>query len=184
MRDRLAEAVARAPDGYAELRLRRRWVTTLVFRRQRLEVATQYETLGGVARCLAPGHGWGAVAFSDASRAGDAVERAAELSRETRPARPIELAPLPIRQLDQADELGDDPRAVPLKEKRGFRERLTGELLGADRRVVDARTSYIDTVHETWLATSEGAWLHDLRAETALGALAVASEDGAEERAI
>jgi TldD protein len=184
MREGLERAVKAAPDGYVELRLRHRWVTTLVFRRQRLEVATQYETLGGVARCLAPGHGWGAVAFTDGDRAVAAVERAYELSLETHPTTPIALAAIPIRQIEQAEPLVDDPRTVPLKAKRGLLEQLTGELLGADRRVVDARTSYVDAVHETWLATSEGAWLHDLRSETSLSALAVASEDGSEERAI
>jgi predicted Zn-dependent protease len=39
-------------------------------------------------------------------------------------------------------------------------------------------------VTETWVATSEGSSLHDLRAETALSALAVAVEDGAVERGL
>ena len=180
----LLERALHGATGYVELRLRRRWSTAVVFRKQRLEVATEYHAFGGVARCLVPGHGWGAVAFTDAERAALAVLRAHELSLETRPERPIALAPIPIRQVDQADLLVDDPRLVSLAEKRELLEGLTGELLAADRRLVDSRTSYGDSVIETWLATSEGVWLHELRSEASLGALAVAGEDGAQERAL
>jgi len=183
MRETLARAVE-AAHGYVEVRLRRRWSTAIVFRRQRIEVATEYHAFGGVARCLLPGHGWGAVAFTEPERAAAAVRRAAELSRETRPERPIALAPAPIRQVDNASDLGDDPRLVPLAETRGLLEQWTADMLAADRRVVDSRTSYGDTVVETWLATNEGVWLHDLQAETAVAAVAVASEGGATERAV
>ena len=183
MRDVLSRAVA-AATGYVEVRLRRRWSTAVVFRKQRVEVATEYHAFGGVARCLVPGHGWGAVAFTDPERAVAAVQRAHELSLETRPVRPIVLAPVPIRQLEQVDQLIGDPRLVPLSEKRELLGALTGDLTGQDRRVVDSRTSYGDTVLETWLLTSEGSWLHDLRCESTLGALAVAGEDGAQERAL
>jgi TldD protein len=183
MHELLVRALA-AASGYVELRVRRRWSTAVVFRRARLEVATEYHAFGGVARCLAPGHGWGAVAFTDPERALAAVQRAHELSLETRPDRPIELATIPIRQIEQIDSLDSDPRMVSLPEKRGLLEDLTGELVDSDRRVVDSRTSYGDTVLETWLATSEGSSLHDLRSEASLGALVVAGEDGAQERAL
>ncbi len=183
MRDVLAEAM-RGVSGYVEIRLRRRWSTAVVFRKQRLEVATEYHAFGGVARCLVVGHGWGACAFTDPDRAGSAVLRAHELSLETRPETPIALAPIPIRQVDQADLLVDDPRLISLSAKRQLLEGLTAELLAADRRVIDSRTSYGDSVFETWLATSEGVWLHELRSEASLGALAVAGEDGAQERAL
>lgn len=183
MREVLSRAVA-AAAGYVEIRLRRRWSTAVVFRKQRLEVATEYHAFGGVARVLLPGHGWGAVAFTDPERALGAVQRAQELSAESRPERPLVLAPIPIRQVETAQALTGDPRLVPLAEKRDFLGGLTGELTGQDRRVVDSRTSYGDTVLETWLLTSEGSWLHDLRSEATLGALAVAGEDGAQERAL
>jgi TldD protein len=184
LREQLLEALEGAGGAYAEIRLRHRWNTTVVFRRQRPEVAAEADLLGGVVRCLVPGHGWGAVAFNAPDRANAAVRRARELSLELRPDPPLGLAPIPVRQVEQAGPLDDDPRRVPLDEKRRFLEHVTGELLGADRRVVDSRTTYHDAVHETWLATNDGAWLHDLRAEASLGALAVASEDGATERAV
>ncbi len=184
MQEELQAALELASDGYCEIRLRHRWTTSIVYRRLRPEVAAEADLLGGVVRCLMPGHGWGAVAFSAVDRAAAAVRRARELSLELRPGVPIALAPIPIRQIDRAGPLDDDPRLVPLDEKRRFLEQLTGELLGADRRIVDSRTTYSDTVRETWLATSEGAWLHELRAEAALGGLVVASEGGATERAV
>lgn len=183
MREALGRAI-QAASGYVELRLRRRWSTAVVFRRQRIEVATEYHAFGGVARVLIPGHGWGAVAFADPEQATAAVRRAAELSQETRPDRPIALAPIPIRQIDLPSDLSDDPRLVPLTQKREVLEQWTAELLATDRRVGDSRTSYGDTVVETWLATSEGVWLHDLNAETSTAAIAMATEGGSTERAI
>jgi TldD protein len=183
MRETLARAVE-AARGYVEVSLRRRWSTAVVFRRQRLEVATEYHAFGGVARCLLPGCGWGAVAFVDPDRAIDAVRRAAELSHETLPERPIVLAPIPIRQLEEAGEIDGDPRLVPLAHKRELLEGLTAELTNVDRRVVDSRTSYGDMVVESWLATSEGVWLHGRRAESTLAAVAMASSGGATERAL
>jgi len=156
----------------------------VVFRKQRIEVATEYHAFGGVARVLVPGHGWGAVAFADPDQALAAVRRAAELSAETRPERVIALAPIPIRQVEVPVDLPDDPRLVPLAQKREVLEQWTAELLSTDRRVTDSRTSYGDTVVETWLATSEGVWLHDLNAETTAAALAIASEAGSTDRAV
>jgi TldD protein len=184
MRAGLTAALEGMAPGYAEVRVRRRWSTTIVFRRQRPEVGAEADIIGGVARCLMPGHGWGAVAFSGVDRARMAVRRARELSLELRPTPPIELAPIPIRQVEAAEPLSDDPRTVPLDEKRRFLEQLTADLLGVDRRVVDSRTTYADAVYETWLATNAGTWLHECRAEATLGALAVASEGGTTERAL
>jgi TldD protein len=183
MREALEKAVG-AASGYVEVALRRRWSTAVVFRRQRLEVATEYHAFGGVARCLVPGRGWGAVAFAEPERAVAAVRRAAELSHETQPGQPIVLAPIPVRQLDQAGDIDGDPRLVPLAQKRELLEGLTAELAGTDRRVVDSRTSYGDMVVESWLATNEGVWLHDRRAESTLAAVAMASSGGATERAL
>ncbi len=183
MRETLARAVE-AATGYVEVSLRRRWSTAVVLRRQRIEVATEYHAFGGVARCLAPGRGWGAVAFADPERAEAAVRRAVELSHETQPERPIVLAPIPIRQIDEPGEIDGDPRLVPLAHKRELLESLTAELASTDRRIVDSRTSYGDMVVESWLATSEGVWRHDRRAESTLAAVAMASAGGATERAL
>ncbi|MGE0553964.1 MAG: hypothetical protein AB7R55_11095, partial [Gemmatimonadales bacterium] len=159
MKELLLDAVAAGRDAYVEVRLRRRWTTTVVYRRRRPEVAAEADLLGGVVRCLVPGFGWGAVAFNAVDRAATAVQRARELSLELRPESPIVLAPIPIRQIESASELDDDPRLAPREEKRRCLEQLTHELLATDRRIVDSRTTYADTVHETWLATRDGSWL-------------------------
>jgi len=184
MKETLIDALGAARGAYVDIRLRRRWTTTVVYRRRRPEVAAEADLFAGVVRCLVPGYGWGGVAFNGVERVVGAVERARELSMELRPEVPITLARIPARELEPSGPLDDDPRSVPLEEKRQFLEHLAADLLGTDRRIIDSRTTYTDTVHETWLATSEGAWLHEIRAEAVLGALAVASEDGATERAV
>jgi TldD protein len=73
---------------------------------------------------------------------------------------------------------------VPLDAKRRLVETLAAELEGTDRRIVDARVLYRDVVTETWLATSEGTWVHDLRPDVTIAFLAVAEEDGTLERAL
>ena len=184
MKERLTDAIGAAPSGYVEIRLRRRWTTTLLIRRRDLEVCTTADELGGLVRCLAPGHGWGAVTISGPERLRPAVQGAHELSLDAPRSQPIPLASIPIRQLEIGPHPADDPRVVPLGEKRRLLEGLAAELLDADRRVVDTRARYADAVVETWLLTSEGSWLHEVRPEVSLAALAVAEDDGTQERAL
>ncbi|PYP40532.1 MAG: hypothetical protein DMD43_08410, partial [Gemmatimonadetes bacterium] len=181
---RFQDALRGARAGYAELRLRRVWSTTILIRDSTVEAATTSLETGGIARCCSPETGWGVTGWSDDEHLEAHLVRAHELSLAGGSRRPVRLAPIPVRQLDAAEPLPDDPREVPLHLKRRRAESLAGAILAVDRRVAEARLLYRDEVVETWLATSEGTWLHDLRPEVSVAALAVAEEEGNVERAL
>jgi TldD protein len=181
---RILDALGRSHAGYTELRLRRVWSTTVLVRGRTVEAATSASETGGAARCCSPGTGWGMAGFSGADRLDAAVRKAHELALAGGSRQPVTLAPIAVRQLESARPLDDDPREVPLTEKRQRGESLAAALFGADRRIVSARVLCRDEVTETWLATSEGTWLHDLRSEVSVSVLAVAEEQGNVERAL
>ena len=184
MKQRLQDALRGARAAYAELRLRRVWSTTVLVRGKSVEAATETVETGGMARCCSAGTGWGVAGFSGDEHLDAELLRAHELSLAGASRRAVKLAPIAVRELDAADPPADDPREVPLDQKHRRAEALAAAILGTDRRITEARLLYRDRVVETWLATSEGTWLHDLRPEVSVAALAVAEEDGNVERAL
>ncbi len=184
MKSRILDALGRSRAGYTEVRLRRVWSTTVLVRGRSVEVATGAVETGGMARCCSPGTGWGMMGFSDPDRLDSPVLHAHELSLAAASRIPVALAPIAVRQLEAVPPLPDDPREIPLTEKRQRGESLAASLFGLDRRIVSGRVLLRDDVVETWLATSEGTWVHDLRSEVSVAALAVAEEEGNIERAL
>jgi TldD protein len=184
VKERLHDALRGARAGYAELRFRRVWSTSVLVRGRAVDTATTSDESGGIARCCSPGLGWGAVGFSDPDHLDLSLLRAHELSLAGGSRRPVTLAPIPVRALDLAAAPADDPREVPLVQKRQRAEALAVALLDTDRRIAEAELLCRDRMVETWLATSEGTWLHDLHAEVSVALLAVAEEAGNVERAL
>lgn len=184
MKERIQEAVRRSPAGYTELRLRRVWSTAVLVRDRRIETATRGSDIGGLVRCCSPGTGWGGASFSGTERLDTEARRAHELSLASRSRVPVLLAPIAVRQFDAPSPLPDDPRDFPLTEARQRAESIAEALFATDRRIGSARILVRDEVVETWLATSEGSWIHALRPEVSIAILAVAEEDGNVERAL
>ncbi len=184
MRDALLDAISRSRAGYSELRLRRIWSSTVLLRDHTVEAAGSSLETGGLARCCSPGTGWGAVGFSGIDRLAVRLHKAHELSLGAASRTAVRLAPIPIRELELAAAPADDPRHVDLTEKRRTAEALAEALFAADRRVSGARVLCRDETIETWLATSEGTWVHDLRPSVSVALLCVAAEAGNLERAL
>ncbi len=184
MKSRILEALGRSRAGYTELRLRRVWSTTVLVRGRSVEVATVAVETGGMVRSCSPGTGWGMMGFSDPDRLDVPVLHAHELSLAAGSRIPVTLAPIAVRQHEAAFPLQDDPREIPLTEKRQRGESLAASLFGVDRRIVSGRVLLRDGVVETWLATSEGTWVHDLRSEASVASIAIAEEEGNLERAL
>jgi TldD protein len=184
VKDRLQSAVHRSRADYSELRVRRIWSTTVLVRDRGVEVAASGLESAGGCRCMSPGTGWGVVGFGGAGRLEDHLLRAHELALAGASRVPVALAPIPIRDIELPVTLTHDPREVTLAEKRRSAEALSAALFAVDRRIASARVLYRDLVVETWLATSEGSWLHELRSEASVAALAIAEEEGNIERAV
>ncbi len=184
MKDRLLDALSRSRAGYTELRLRRVWSTRVLVRDRSVESASTTTETGGAARCCSPGTGWGLIGFSGAERLDPHALQAHELSLAGASRQPVVLAPIAVREHESAAPIPDDPREVPLAEKRQHAESLAALLAASDRRIISTRILCRDEVVETWLATSEGSWVHEVRSEVSAAALAVAEEDGNVERAV
>ena len=184
MKDRLFEALSRSRAGYTELRVRRIWSTSVLVRDRSVESASTSSEIGGAARCCSPGTGWGLVGFSGRERLDTRALQAHELSLAAASRQPVVLAPIAVRVHDAPTTIPDDPREVPLAEKRQHAESLAALLAASDRRIAGTRVLCRDEVMETWLATSEGTWVHELRSEVSAAVLAVAEEGGNVERAL
>jgi TldD protein len=184
VKDRLLDALARSRAGYGELRVRQVWSSTILAADRAVAAAGERIQLGGLARCCSPGTGWGATGFDQAAHFDAHLLRAHELSLAGRSRSPVRLAPIPIRQFDAGATLADDPRAVSLAAKCERVEQLAARLLDSDRRIESGRLMARDEVVETWFATSEGTWIHEVRARLELTVLARARQLGAVERAL
>jgi len=184
VKERLLEAVGWSRAGYTELRVRRVWSTGVLVRDRVVESATSGDETAGIARCCSPGTGWGLLGFNGIERLDAHAREAHELSLAAASRRPVGLAPISVRELESAAPIPDDPREISLRDKRHQAESLAAQAGVYDRRVRSTRILCRDTVVETWLATSEGTWLHDLRAEAGVSVLVVAEEDGSVERAV
>ncbi len=184
MKDRLLDALSRSRAGYTELRLRRVWSTRVLVRGRSVESASTDTETGGVARCCSAGTGWGLMGFSGADRLDTHSLQAHELSLAGASRQPVALAPIAVREHESAAPIPDDPREVSLAEKRQHAESLAALLAASDRRITSTRILCRDEVVETWLATSEGSWVHEVHSEVSAAVLAVAEEDGNVERAV
>lgn len=184
MLERLLDAIRSSRAAYADIRLERSFITSVAWRGRRLEGASTGTDVGGTVRCLNHGHGWGIASFNRLDDLEARLARAHELSLAVRPPEPVVLAPAPVREGHVRPALADDPRDVPLLEKRRYLEHLNAEMLRFDRRIIDTQSAYRDEVTECWFVNSEGTALHELRPDVTLSALAVARDGGVLERAV
>ena len=184
MFSQITDALRASRAEFTEIRIERTWMTTVAFRGRRLETATHGVDQGAFIRCYARGRGWGMVSTTDLERIDAAVARAYELSLAVPVDRSPQLAPLPPSRSDGPDPFQDDPRSMPLADKRALAEGLNAGLLTADRRVSETYLAARDEVTEVWVGNSEGTLVRDLRSDAAVAAVAVARDEGLDERAV
>jgi len=182
MRDRLSEALKRTRADYAEVRFERSWASRVSFRGKRLEVAAESADAGGCVRVLVNGRGWGVASFTTLDDLPRMVAAAEEMSRAVVLDEPLRLAEVPPRVDEVVPEIDGDPRDVPLAEKRKFLEQLNALLLAASAKIADTQSGYYDARTEWYFANSEGTWLHELRPEIGVSALATARDGATIER--
>ena len=184
MKEQILDALRESRAGYREVRLRRVWSSAILVRGRTVTSTTASGDTGGLARCCSPGTGWGAVGFSGTAHLEGHLLQAHELALASASRQPVRLAPIPIRQVDGEGLPAHDPREDHLDGRRELALRLGNILLDADRRVTSSRILLRDEVVETWLGTSEGTWIHEVRATASIGVLAVASQEGSTERVL
>jgi TldD protein len=182
VRDRLTEALKRSTADYAEVRFERTRASRVAFRGKRLEVAAESADAGGCVRVLCNGRGWGVASFTTLDDLPRMIESAEEMSRAVFLDSPIRLAPGEARVDEVVPEIDGDPGDVPLAEKRRFLEELNALMLAASARIADTQSGYYDSRTEWYFANSEGTWLHEVRPEIGVSALATARDGASIER--
>jgi len=182
MRDRLTEALGRSKAGYVEVRFERTRSSRVGFRGRRLEVAAESVDAGGCVRVLAKGCGWGIATFTRLDDLPQMIEAAESASRSVVLEEPIVLAEVPPRVDEVIPAIDGDPMEIPLAEKRRFLEALNGLMLAASGKIADTQASYFDQRTEWYFANSEGTWLHEVRPEIGVSALATARDGDVIER--
>ena len=182
MRDRLSAALKRTRAAYAEVRFERTRSSRVGFRGRRLEVAAESVDAGGCVRVLVQGRGWGVASFTRLDDLPKMVEAAEAASRAIALDEPIVLAPAAPRVDEVVPPIDGDPFEVPLAEKRRYLEGLNGLMLAASDRIADTQSAYHDERTEWYFANSEGTWLHEVRPEIGVSALATARDGDAIER--
>lgn len=184
LRDRLAEALRACPADYAEVRIERTRATRVSFRKDRLEGANESVDAGGSVRALHRGHGWGVASFTSLDQLPGMLRAASAMSRAIHLAEPIRLAGTAPQVAEVVPEVDGDPRDVPLAEKRRLLEHLNGLMLAASGKIADTASSYFDNWTEWAFASSEGAWLFEVRPEIGLSAQATARDGDTIERSL
>jgi TldD protein len=184
MRDRLTEALKRSGADYAEVRVEKTRSSRVSFRGRRLELAAESVDAGGCVRVLFHGRGWGVASFTRLDDLEKMLAAAEEMSRAVVLEQPVRLAEREAPTAEYAPEIDGDPFAVPLAEKRRYLEHLNGLMLAASDRIADTSATYYDDRTEWWFASSEGAFLAEVRPEIGLSAQATARDGERIERSL
>ena len=182
MRDRLGEALKRSRADYAEVRFERTWASRVSFRGKRLEVAAESADAGGCVRVLFNRRGWGVASFTTLDDLPTMIASAEDVSRAVVLDEPVRLAEVAPRVDEVIPEIDGDPREIPLGEKRRFLEQLNALMLAASGKIADTQSGYYDSRTEWYFANSEGTWLHEVRPEIGVSALATARDGATIER--
>ncbi len=145
-------------------------------------MAAESADAGGCVRVLFKGRGWGVASFTTLDDLPTMVAAADDASLAVVLAEPIRLAAAEPRVDQVVPVLDGDPRDVSLADKRRFLEQLNGLMLAASDQIADTQSGYYDVRTEWHFATSEGTWLHQVRPEIGVSALATARDGATIER--
>jgi len=176
VREAIEAALGASKADYTEIRLEEIEGTRVVFRGRQLETASMLLDKGGIVRCLVRGGGWGTATFNDLSDLRRRVEQAYEGARAIQ-GEPIELAMIPISQDVVIAQLGRDFRGVSVSDKKELAQRYNEILLGADPRIVDTQTAYVDSFSRVTIANSEGTYVEEERPQVGVAVSAIARQD-------
>ncbi len=176
MHNQILAALERSQADYTEIRLEERESTSVAFRGQELETASNVIDAGGIVRCLCRDGGWGIATFNNRDNLEEKVEQATQCARATKSENPIELAPIPIIEDRITVTLARDFRGIALAEKKAVVERYNRLLLGYSDRIVDTSCRYYDTFSKITFANSEGSFIEEERPMVVIGVVAIARD--------
>ena len=176
LRDRMQAALSGVDADYLELRVETSQGSHIRYRGRELEEIGRSSSLGGSVRALAGG-GWGFACFNDL---GDLSEKVRQAVRQARvvSGEPVTLADVPPVVDSVPAELGKDPLAIPLAEKKAVLDQYVDIMWGVPK-LQSSTISYSDARRRVAFASSIGSYLEQERVDVSLR-LGAMARDGAD----
>ncbi|MBM3132630.1 MAG: TldD/PmbA family protein, partial [Chloroflexi bacterium] len=175
MRDRIESALKGHNADYIEIRIEETEAARIQYRDRMIEDIGRTTGLGGNVRALVKG-GWGFVSFNKLDdlreKVALAVKQARLVGREK-----SELAPVAPAVDTVGITLQKDPSRVPLARKKEILDEYN-ELIWGTPKVQTSTIGYSDSRKKKTVATSEGTYIQQDRADVTLRMAAIAREGG------
>lgn len=182
MRNRLEDALKGHQADYLELRVEEVESTTLRYRGRELEEVGRSLSRGGSVRALIQG-GWGFVSFNSLDDLRAYVSLAIAEARLAADGGSRLQEVEPVVDVVRAD-LAKDPRTVPLEQKKALLDEYNEALWASSPKIQTTVIRYHDVFRRKWLATSEGTYLEQERADITASFVAVAREGNDVQQAV
>ncbi len=171
----MAEAIREQNADYIEARLTEGETSSITYRGRQLESIGRSTATGGNVRALAKG-GWGFVCFNDFDRLPEkvalAVKQARFVGKEESQLAPIETAVETV-----PSTIGEDPKAVPLAEKKQLLDEYNDIICGYPK-IQTSMVNYSDGRRKTVFLNSAGSRIEQERRDVALRLAAIAASNG------
>jgi TldD protein len=178
-KDLLAKAVQAMETGveYADALFERSEGVSILKDNVEERVSTPVATRGLVLRVFRLGQ-WREASTYDLSSA-----RAVELAKKLAGFEPLSRSSVKLQklepwELDEELSVKIDPSEVDVEEKLGHLRRFHRDVVGRDKRIVNARVAYSDSISERVFANSEGSVLRQVVPRTTLFVVPIAKEAG------
>ncbi len=176
LRDRMQSALTGVDADYAELRVETSQGSHIRYRGRELEEIGRSSSLGGSVRALVGG-GWGFVCFNDLGDLGEKVRQAVRQARMVC-GEPVTLADAPPVVDSVPAELGKDPLAIPLAEKKAVLDQYVDIMWGVPK-LQSSSLGYGDARRRVAFASSTGSYVEQDRVDVSLR-LGAMARDGAD----
>jgi len=169
----MAEIIKQYSADYIEAHLEERRAGHITYRGRVLESVGRLTSVGGNVRALVRG-GWGFISFNSLdelpSRIELAVEQAQLVGKEE-----TKLAPAEPVIDTVTDDVGKDPLAIPLAEKKHLLDEYN-EIIWSIPRIQTSVINYGDSHKKTVFVNSLGSYIEQERTDVTLRLAAVAAE--------
>ncbi len=179
MESHLKTLVSGKPADYVEIHLEDTQITQISFRGPVLDNIGESTVYGGNVRALVEG-GWGFVSFNSLEGLEEKVDLAIKQARlvSRRQSGKSELAPVATVNEKVKADIGEDPRAVPLAQKKELLEGYNKLVLGYGHGVATSTIHYFDRFRRLHFASSDGTYIEQEKLDLGGAVAAVAVRDG------
>jgi TldD protein len=180
MEAEIKKALEKGTVDYLEIRLEERAVTSVNYVGRELENIGVNNSFGGNVRALHKG-GWGFSSFNSLEDLEQKVAQACRAAKQVGKGRSQLAKVKPVKD-EVRVSLKDDPRRVPLAQKKELTEGYNNLIMGAPG-IISSNTRYEDVFKRQTFANSEGSYIAQERIYCGVAFSAVAKEGANVQRA-